>query len=181
MMPDFTQLNLPVWAILFLLVLAWLSREGIGAYQNFSKTRNDGELLRRKVLMDEKLAEEQRRATDSLSTAQRELAGWTALVGELRARVSTLEEAIKGQQKHYEENMTLLHAEHTDCLKRQAAAAATIAESQSQIATLKEEVKSLREWRHDIANQAQVAMNEKTIAEVIARKKVIEEAEGEQA
>jgi predicted nucleic acid-binding Zn-ribbon protein len=145
LMPDVSGNNLPVWAVVLFIGLAWLSREGIGAWKQFRKTR-----------MEEEDAESKRKKEDSHAIAQREMAGWTALVEQLKERITALEQALKEQQKTFDqkqrqsdEKITALTYDHTNCIKAQASA-------EAQITTLQEEVKGLREWRHQIANQANV-------------------------
>lgn len=133
-MPDFTSLQLPIWAIVLLMVLAWLSREGVGAYLKWRAAR-----------MEESKADD-----------QRNLAGYIELIGELRGRVGHLEGVLVTMGDKYEQTVKTLRDEHIACLKVQA-------EQSAEIAVLKDEVKGLRDWRHEVASTAHVATIKKAI------------------
>ena len=156
--------NLPVWAVAAIMLLLWLSREGVGAYLKFRKAR-----------IDEKLEDERRRMEAESAEDKRRLEGWIALVGELRGRVSHLEElidtqdkkheqAIIDQRKRYDETTKTLRDEHIACLKSQA-------ESAAKIEVLQGEVQALRDWRHDLANKAQNSVLKTEVEKAVANQK----------
>ena len=125
--------QLPNWAIFALFLLAWLSREGVGAYLSYRKS-----------------SMEEERADDD-----RYLSGYKLLIGELKARVSVLEEARAISDAKYEKELHTLRAEHVGCLEKQAAMTATVARLEAQVEAL---------WRHDQNNKANVKVIQEELA-----------------
>lgn len=87
---------------------------------------------------------------------QRGLAGYLELIGELKGRVSHLEATLSTIVAKYETAISTLRDEHIACLETQA-------EFKAKVGVLDSEVKSLREWRHDVAGNAQTIVNKATL------------------
>lgn len=66
-------------------------------------------------------------------------------IADLKAHVSRLDQLLTKATEKHDHEMGLLRAEHMDCVKNTAAL-------EVKVATLQDEVKGLREWRHGQSN-----------------------------
>jgi predicted secreted protein len=143
--------TLPAWAVVAMLLVIWLGREGVGAYLKWrAATTAEG--------MAKTKAED-----------ERALGGYRELIGELKARVTHLEELMVAEAKEHRLIVKELRDEHITCLEGQA-------ESAAKITALQDEVKSQREWRHGIGERAQGI-----VANVAADKLAADKAAAEKA
>lgn len=116
------------WGAFALAALAWVSREIIPYLKD-----------RRKADMDEKLAEENRLIKPYLDQ-----------IASLRADVSKLDGLLTTTTERHEKQFAALQSEHLDCVRNHAALEAVVN-------LLQGEVKSLREWRHDVVQEPHAA------------------------
>jgi chromosome segregation ATPase len=148
--------NVPLWATVLFFVLLWSTRELFGAWMKYRQNKATEMKEESKRKMEERIQDDKRQ----LEGYKRQLEGYLVLVGDLKARVTHLEEILEAQdhrhdatileqRQRYEDTTKSLRDEHIACLKAQA-------EASAKIATLEDEVRSLRTWRHDLANQANV-------------------------
>lgn len=90
----------------------------------------------------------------------RAVEGYQTTISELKARVTHLETLLEMQEKKYTSEIEALRREHIDCVKLQTALSVQNEHQAKEMRRLDDEIQSLREWRHSIANAAQVKVIE---------------------
>lgn len=116
------------WGGFIALVLAWVARE------LFPFIRD-----RRKADIEQRYADEDRIVKPYLDQ-----------ISSLRADVTKLDGLLAQTSARHGQELSSLRNEHLDCVKNHSALQATVI-------LLQTEVNNLREWRHGIANQQQIA------------------------
>lgn len=159
-MPDMP--DIPVWGAMIIwaltVVLAWFSGKGFDSLRKWRGMRMAEQEKAQEARMREQAAED-----------HRSLAGYIELIVELRANQQHLGEELRRiVEKHdremkdaadkHEKAMAAMRSEHVTCLENQAELKAKNAMLETKQAAMERDIASLREWRHDVANQANAAV-----------------------